>query len=238
VRYTSKEGPAAQRPQLIIQQVAPPSLEAFAPAKGPAGVEVTIHGTGFIGATGVSFGNVPAASFTVDSDTQIRAIVPTGAATGKVTVLKALSSATSALDFEITLAPSVSAINPTSGSSGTEVTITGAGFSGATSVKFGDMAASSFTVDSDTRIRAIVPAGAATGKITVVTSNGTGISAASFVVTPATSPLHRVYVPMLLGGGGNTSNARDGGAAVYTAFSSDWRTSGNPQAFLCALDLQ
>jgi hypothetical protein len=239
VRYSSKEGPAAQRPQLIVQQVAPPALEAFAPLKGPAGVEVTINGTGFTGATGVSFGDVPAVSFAVDSDTQIRAIVPAGAASGKVTVMIGLRSTTSLLDFEVTLAPSVSAINPTSGSSGTEVTISGAGFSGATSVKFGDLPASSFTIDSDTQIRAIVPAGATTAKVTVVTSSGTAISAASFVVTPATSPLHSVYVPLMLGGGGaNVSTARAGSAAVYTAFGADWRTSGSSRAFLCALNPQ
>src|SRR5215208_7003685 len=60
-------------------------------------------------------------------------------------------------------APTVTSLNPTSGPVGTIVTITGTGFTGATAVEFNGVAASSFTVDSDTQIRATVPAGATTG---------------------------------------------------------------------------
>jgi fibronectin type III domain protein/IPT/TIG domain-containing protein len=56
----------------------PPSLSSLAPTSGPAtgGTAVTIRGTGFSWATGVSFGGTPAASFSVTSDTQIIASSP------------------------------------------------------------------------------------------------------------------------------------------------------------------
>lgn len=46
---------------------------------GPFGTQVTIAGTGFTSATKVTFGGVKAASYTVNSETQITASVPTGA---------------------------------------------------------------------------------------------------------------------------------------------------------------
>jgi hypothetical protein len=62
------------------------------------------------------------------------------------------------------------------------VTITGSAFTDASSVSFHLTAATSFTIDSDTQIRATVPAGAATGKINVTNPNGTGASAGDFTV--------------------------------------------------------
>ena len=131
----------------------------------------------------------------------------------------------------------VTAFNPTWGNPGMEVTITGSGFTGATNVKFGDFAASSFTIDSDTQIRAIVPPDAVSSKVAVETANGTAISAVNFVVSPATVPLHWVYLPLMLGGGASGASARGDATALYSA-SGGWRESGNLQTFICALDLR
>ena len=64
--------------------------------------------------------------------------------------------------------PVVSSFSPASGTIGTSVTVTGSGFTGATAVKFGG-AAGAFTVNSDTKITATVPATASTGPVTVTT---------------------------------------------------------------------
>lgn len=57
---------------------------------------------------------------------------------------------------------------------GAEITITGLGFTGTTSVKFGTDDAASYTVDSDTQITATTPAHAtASVRVTVVSPNGT-----------------------------------------------------------------
>jgi hypothetical protein len=70
--------------------------------------------------------------------------------------------------------PVVSAVAPASGSlgGGTVVTISGTAFTGTTLVDFGTLAASSFTIDSDTQITAVSPAGAGTVNVTVTTPGG------------------------------------------------------------------
>jgi len=79
-------------------------------------------------------------------------------------------------------APSISGFNPSSGAPGTSVTITGSNFTGATTVAFNGLAASSFTVNSSSQITAVVPGGATTGPISVVTGGGTGTSGSNFTI--------------------------------------------------------
>jgi hypothetical protein len=52
-------------------------------------------------------------------------------------------------------------------------------------VAFNGVSASSVTIDSENQVRAIVPSGAATGKIAVTSALGTGLSENDFVVTGA-----------------------------------------------------
>ena len=61
--------------------VSPPTISSFTPTKGSfaGGTSVVITGTGLSGATAVTFGDSPAASFTVDSSTQITAVSPSHA---------------------------------------------------------------------------------------------------------------------------------------------------------------
>jgi uncharacterized repeat protein (TIGR03803 family) len=79
-----------------------PVLSSFSPTSGPVGTQVTITGSGFIGAKTVTFGGAKATVFTVKSDgTQITATVPTGAVTGKIKVTTAGGSATSSQTFTV-----------------------------------------------------------------------------------------------------------------------------------------
>jgi IPT/TIG domain len=85
-------------------QAASPTVLAFLPLSGPVGTSVTITGLGFQDsspATGVAF-NGTAASFTVDSTTQITATVPSGATTGPISVTDSEGTGTTLLDFTVT----------------------------------------------------------------------------------------------------------------------------------------
>jgi hypothetical protein len=157
-----------------------PVVVLVTPATGSTagGTEVTITGTGFTGATAVSFGGT-AATFTVDSDTSISATTPAHAA-GLVSVSVTTPAGTSTVAGLFTYTapppePVVVLVTPATGSTagGTEVTITGTGFTGATAVSFGGTAAT-FTVDSDTSISATTPAHAlGLVSVSVTTPGGT-----------------------------------------------------------------
>lgn len=166
---------------------APPTLSSLSPTSGVVGAPITLTGTHFTGATQVAFHGT-AATFTVQSDSSLKATVPAGATTGTVSVTTPGGTATSSGSFTVspTPAPTLSSFLPASGPVGTGVTLTGTGFWGATAVRFGATPAV-FTVQSNTQITATVPAGAATGTLQVVNSAGTATSASAFTVTLSAS---------------------------------------------------
>ena len=140
---------------------------------------VGLLGQGFNAATGVLFG-AGAGTLTISSDTFATAKIVAGATTGLITVDEPTGNLTSLQNFKIT--PSITSFSPTSGTVGTQVTITGMSLTGATAVKFGGVAATTFTVNSNTKITATVPTGAVTGKISVTTPGGTANSTTNFTV--------------------------------------------------------
>jgi hypothetical protein len=79
-----------------------------------------------------------------------------------------------ALGFAPATTPSVTNLNPSSGlnSGGTSVVITGTDFTGATAVEFGGVSASSFTINSSTKITAVAPAGNGTVAVQVFGPGG------------------------------------------------------------------
>src|SRR5207253_1855455 len=118
----------------------------------------------------------------VTSDTAIQATVPAGATTGPLRVTTPDGTATSASSFTVVKPPTIASFSPASGPVGTVVTISGANFTGATSVTFNGVGAT-FAVTSATSIRATVPATANSGPVSVTTSAGTATRANSFTVT-------------------------------------------------------
>ena len=78
-----------------------PTLTSFDPVSGPVGSQVVINGTGLTQTSKVTFGGVPATTFAVESDLQIRvtATVPTGAASGKIAITTPGGVATSSGTF-------------------------------------------------------------------------------------------------------------------------------------------
>jgi hypothetical protein len=161
----------------------PPAISSFSPTSASTGQTVTITGTNFTGATSVSFGGIAASSFTVVSGTSITAVVGSGA-TGSVLVTTANGTGTRAGFTYLTVnpAPTITSFTPNTGKTGQVVTITGTNFTGATSVRFGGTAASSFSVVSATSITATVGSGTS-GNVSVTTASGTGTLAGFTYVT-------------------------------------------------------
>jgi len=80
-----------------------PKITTFSPASGPVGTVVTINGSGFIQATAVKFGTVKATTFTVKSNSQVTADVPSGLPAGAVTIsiITPVGTATSPTKFTV-----------------------------------------------------------------------------------------------------------------------------------------
>ncbi|MFF9815919.1 IPT/TIG domain-containing protein, partial [Streptomyces sp. NPDC014006] len=116
--------------------VVAPSVSGVSPNQGSVsgGTTVTLTGVNLSGATAVSFGGVPAASFTVNSGTQITAVSPAHAAGAVAVTVTTPSGTSNPVDFTYVAAPSVSGVSPNQGSvsGGTTVTLTGVNLSGAT----------------------------------------------------------------------------------------------------------
>ncbi len=79
-----------------------PQKLTFTPTSGKVGSPVTITGVSLTQTTKVTFGGVKATTFTVNSDTQVTANVPTGAKTGKIAVTTLGGTAISAAVFTVT----------------------------------------------------------------------------------------------------------------------------------------
>jgi len=143
------------------------------------GASVELLGQGFNTATGVQFG-AGAGGLTIVNDTFATAKLKTGATTGLITVQEPGGNLTTLQNFKVT--PAIKTFTPISGPVGTSVVITGTSFLNASVVKFGGVAATVFTVNSDTQVTATVPSGAVTGKISITTPGGTGTSSGVFTV--------------------------------------------------------
>jgi len=104
--------------------------------------------------------------------------------------------------------PTVTHVSPNSGPAGggTAVTLTGVELSGATSVMFGSVSATEFTVNSATSITAVAPAGTGTVKVTVTTAVGTSHATTADDFTYLPAPVVKKVSP--------TSGAAAGGTTV------------------------
>ncbi|MFI1963269.1 beta strand repeat-containing protein [Streptomyces pathocidini] len=211
-------GPGGTSNAVPYTYVGAPTITSVVPNTGPltGGNTVTITGTGFTGATAVTFGPNPATSFTVVSPTQITAVVPAGTGTVNVTVTTP-GGTSNAVPYTYVAAPTITSISPASGptSGGNIVTITGTGFTGATAVNFGPNPATSFTIDSPTQITATAPAGTGTVNVTVTGPGGTSNAVPyTYVAAPTITSVVPNTGPLA---GGNTVTITGTGFTGATA---------------------
>jgi hypothetical protein len=162
-----------------------PLVSGFTPTTGVAATVVTINGSNFSGATGVTFNGVAATNVTPVSATQVKATVPPGATTGKVAVTTGIGTGTSGSNFTIPLA--ITGFSPDSGNVGDTIIVTGVGFLKMPPdgwAKFGDAQVWDVPIiDSDTQVELVVPPGAADGPISISTGPLLTRSADDFDVT-------------------------------------------------------
>ncbi len=81
------------------------------------------------------------------------------------------------------LPPIIRSFEPPEGPVGTSVYVRGARFVNVTSVEFGGVAAAATGVVSPSTIQVVVPPGAVSGPLTIVSTTGTAVSAGTFTVT-------------------------------------------------------
>jgi acid phosphatase len=163
-----------------------PIISTVSPTSGPAagGTTVTISGTGFATGATVTFGGTAATNVNVVGSTTITAVTPAHAS-GQVNVVVTNpggQSATKTNGYSYAAggggtAPTVTAVNPTSGptTGGTSVTVSGTAFAAGATVTFGGTAATNVVVSNSTTITATTPAHVA-GAVDVVVTNSNGQS--------------------------------------------------------------
>jgi hypothetical protein len=103
-RATDSEGAVTTSSQVefsVLSGDGSPSISSFSPGSGAVGASVTITGSNFSGVTAVRFNGSQSTSYTVDSVTQITAIVPGAATSGKISVSNSFGTGTSSTDFVI-----------------------------------------------------------------------------------------------------------------------------------------
>jgi len=191
------------------QSISAPSIISFSPASARQGETVTINGTNFTGTTSLLFGGVAAQSFTIVSPTQITAVVGSGSS-GSINITNP-SGTTSLAGFTFigtgsgssssgnggvspgngtgsVASPTITSVSQTFGELGTKIIIRGTYFSQAQAVRFGNVIAQSFSIDSDTQITATVGNGAS-GQISVQTAGGTAFWLEAFVYASSAPPV-------------------------------------------------
>ncbi len=181
-----------------------PTITSFSPASGPVGTTVTVTGTNFTGATSASVNGTAGTNLMVMSATSVMFDVAAGSTTGPVRVTTAGGTATSATNFTVVVlapVPTIASISPTTGPSGTAVTVTvtGTGFT-ASSVAQLNGTAYPTTFGSATSVSFVVPASLAAGTYALTVFNappaGGTSNSVNFVLTaPVLTPTIASFTP-------------------------------------------
>jgi large repetitive protein len=158
----------------------PPITTSFSPGAGGPGTQVTIHGANLLGATSVRFSDTEAQFTPPSNNSVLHATVPPNVTTGPISVT---TPAGTAVTGDIFFGPpGITSFAPLTGRSGTNITIVGKNFTGATAVFFNTSQASAFQIVSPTEISVTVPPSATSGTIRVIGPGGEGVSPENFVL--------------------------------------------------------
>jgi hypothetical protein len=166
---------------LFTYALTPPTVDTIDPPQGAStgGTPVTISGSSFTGATGVTIGGVAATHVILVNDTTITCTTPAGTIGTVNVVVRTPNSPhddpVNQLFTYVLGLPTVTSVSPPMGvaAGSTRVTITGTNLSGATGVTFGSVAATGLTIVNDTTLTCTTPAGqAGAASVLVITPPG------------------------------------------------------------------
>ena len=216
VTVTGIGGTSATNGEDVFSYEQLPTVTHVAPGEGPVegGTSVVISGSHFKAPASVSFGGVEATDVVVETPTRITALAPGG--TGTVSVTVTSHAGTSAISptgqFTYDEAPTVTGLTPVEGPAAgeTPVVITGSGFTANSTVSFGGVKSTSFTVQPPSRITAVSPAGTGTVEVTVTSAGGTSAPSPADLFTyespPTTGTTTGITTTLITtGGSGGTS---------------------------------
>ena len=118
------------------------SITSVSPSSGPVGTVVTVRGVGFTPGSAMSFNGAAATAVDYVNPGEVQATVPSVATNGPVTLTNATvptGTVRARAGYAVTplTSPTIASFTPTSGITGSSVTVTGTNLSGANSVKFG-----------------------------------------------------------------------------------------------------
>lgn len=130
--------------------------------------------------------------------------------------------------------PTVTALNPTSATTGANVILTGAGFTGVTAVRFSNNAASTFTVNSDTQITAVIPASAVTGVLTLSKPGCPDVQTPVFTVALPSAPVISNLNPSFALVGGASFTLTVNGANFVAGSKVRWNNADRFTTFVSA----
>ncbi|MCY1078835.1 IPT/TIG domain-containing protein [Archangium lansingense] len=212
--------------EFVVDANSAPTLTRISPSAGGVETFVYLYGSGFTGTTRVSFNGIPARYFFPSGDGALTVQVPPGATSGPIQVTNSVGSATSSTSFTVLPPPAVTGLSPTSGPAGTRVTLTGTGFVGTSTVRFGGVSSSRFEVLSDTQMTADVPSGAVSGPVTLSGAAGNSLASVDFTVVSGCAPFITEFSPET--GGPNVMTTVRGGCFTGTT---QVRINGTPARF-------
>lgn len=169
-----------------------PFVTSIEPASGPPGTVVKITGINLDAATAVQFNGQIAAGVEITAPTQLFAMAPAGVTTGPLIVSSPRGSSSNRWVFSglPRMGPLVKRI----AIAGEEVLVRGTNFSGATSLRLGELELV-FTLSSTNELRFVLPATALRGSLTLETDAGIHTLPESLGVAPTVAGFDPLFGP-------------------------------------------
>ncbi|WP_205503646.1 IPT/TIG domain-containing protein [Rufibacter psychrotolerans] len=173
-----------------------PSVSSYSPAVVAPNGTLTINGTNLDLIQDITFGGMTTkvATFLNQNATRLQVTVPTTAKTGALKFTLASGYVVEAPEVSVVM-PTVSSITPTPVAPGSYLTINGSNLNLVKSVKFtGNSVVTNFLTQSENQIILMVPTGARTGKLILVTHTNTEIETTQEATVGAAAPTISEYI--------------------------------------------